>query len=80
MQIIDNLIILALIIGAFRAGMKVSDHYNAKIKAQQEYCSKILAAKDGLGYIAPPQDPIGPEFMDHLLKHRRAVQALRKSR
>jgi len=81
MQVLDNLLILGLIAAAFVCGVKVSEHYNRRILSEQQYASKILAAQNGLGYIAPPESkkkivPIGQPFMDTLEKHGRAVTKL----
>ena len=37
MQMIDNAIILSLIVLAFVAGMKISDHYNKKVEHYRYY-------------------------------------------
>lgn len=37
MQMIDNGIILTLIVLAFVAGMKISDHYNKKVEHYRYY-------------------------------------------
>lgn len=80
---LDNVIIILLIIGAFLAGKFISDSYNDKIVAHLEYALKISAADKGYGYIAPPvkkQVPIGQSFMDRLKENGQAVQALRSPR
>ena len=74
---IDNIIILLLIIGAFIAGMKISDHYNRQISDYLDYVLRIQAAQQGVGYIARPRrSPISQEFMDKLRKEGRAVQQI----
>lgn len=81
MQILDSVIILALLVLAFIAGLKLAGHYYTQVIAEIEYASKILAGDKGLGYIAPPAHkevvPIGQEFMDRLRTHGHATQALR---
>jgi hypothetical protein len=80
MQIIDNAVILALIVLAFIAGMKISDRYHANLINEYQYIQKIMAAQKGLGYIAPPvKKPIvqiGQPFMDRLKENGRATQIL----
>ena len=84
MQILDNLIILLLIVGAFLAGLVLSGIYWRRLIDEWRYTCKILAADKGLGYIAPPETdsvfPIGQEFMDKLKTNGRATQAIRTPR
>ena len=80
MQILDNLIILSLPVLAFFAGMKLSDKYYEKIVSELQYQTKLNAAKEGVGYVAPPvkRVPIGQPFMDRLKETGKAVQQLKK--
>lgn len=84
MKILDNVIILLLIAGSFVAGKKLSDSYHARIVQWLRYQLQLYAADKGVGYVAPPDDtkqyPIGQLFMDTLMKHKHATQALRNSR
>lgn len=81
MQILDNLIILLLIVGAFLGGLVLAGFYWRKIVNELRYTCKILASQNGLGYIAPPEatteGPITQSFMDHLRKNGRATTAIR---
>ena len=81
MQIIDNVIIIALIVIAFIAGRKTSDSYYADIVSYLQFQLRLYAAEKGVGYVAsPPQKkrvPIGQLFMDKLHEEGRATQALR---
>ena len=82
MNILDNVIILLLIAGAFIAGKLISDKYHERIESEYEYMIKVRAADRGVGYIAPParkpQVPIGQLFMDKLKETGRAAQVLTK--
>ena len=83
MQIVDNLIILLLIIGAFIAGLMVAGFYWNRLIAEWKYTCKLLSALNGVGYVAPPTDntlPIGQEFMNRLKENGHATQALRTPR
>ena len=84
MQILDNLIILLLIIGAFLAGLVLSGIYWRRLINEWRYTCKILSADKGLGYIAPPEGdntfPIGQDFIDRLKEKGRATQAIRTPR
>ena len=84
MQILDNIIILTLPVLAFIAGKIISDRYNERIIAELEYQLRLIAARDGVGYIAPPVKkkyvPIGQPFMDRLKETGHATQALRNRR
>lgn len=81
MQILDNIIILMLPVLAFIAGKKISDHYHESIIQHLEYQLRLNAARDGVGYVAPPVKkklvPIGQPFMDKLKENGHATQALR---
>ena len=82
MQIIDNIIILMLPILAFIAGKIISDNYNDKIISHLEYQIRLLSAKEGIGYVAPPSKkyvPIGQPFMDRLKENGHATQQIRAS-
>ena len=77
---IDNLIILLLIVGAFIGGLVLAGWYYKKLLAEIEWILKVTVADKGLGYITYPEkvsQPITQTFMDHLKKHGRATQALR---
>lgn len=78
---LDNLIILLLIVGAFIAGLCLAGMYWKRLIDEWRYTCKILSADKGLGYIAPPQRekvlPIGQDFMNKLRENGRAIQALR---
>jgi hypothetical protein len=81
---IDNLIILLLIIGAFIAGLATAGMYWRRLVNEWRYSCKILAADKGLGYIAPPEEetvlPLGQDFMDRLKANGRATKAIRTPR
>ena len=83
MQIVDNLIILILIVASFFAGKKISDSYHASTIQELQYQLRLNAARDGVGYVAPPVKkklvPIGQPFMDKLKENGRATQALHTS-
>ena len=84
MQMLDNFIILALIVLAFIAGKVISDRYHEKIIQELQYQLRLNAARDGVGYIAPPVKkqlvPIGQPFMDKLKETGHATQAIRTHR
>ena len=80
MQILDNIIILALPVIAFFVGKWISDRYNeARIK-ELEYVIRLKSAENGVGYIPAPQVkhrmPIGQPFMDKLKENGRATQKI----
>ena len=81
MQIVDNLIILVLIVVAFFAGKKISDSYHTSTIQELQYQLRLNAARDGVGYVAPPVKkklvPIGQPFMDKLKENGHATQSLR---
>lgn len=77
---IDNLIILLLIVGAFLGGLALAGHYYKRLIDEWRYTCKILAADKGVGYIAPPEDPafpLGSDFFEKLRENGRATKALR---
>ena len=82
MQLLDNVIILLLIIGAFAAGKTTSDKYNERCVAELQYQLRLNAAQNGVGYVAPPatakrqRAPIGQSFMDKLKENGRATQQI----
>lgn len=82
MQLLDNVIILLLIIGAFIAGKVMADRYNERSVAELQYQLRLNAAQNGVGYIAPPPVkrqkivPIGQDFMDKLKSNGRATQQI----
>ena len=83
MNILDNVIILALIFGAFLFGRYVSDSYNTQIIDELRYQLRLLSAQHGTGYVAPPCTPkkrvhIGQPFMDKLKENGRAVQQIHR--
>ena len=81
MQIIDNIIILALPVIAFIAGKVISDRYHERQIQELEYQLRLYAAERGVGYVAPPAKKkcfqIGQPFMDKLKENGHATQALR---
>ena len=81
MQILDNIIILALPVLAFIAGKIISDKYHERQIQELEYQLRLYAAEHGVGYVAPPAKkkyvPIGQPFMDRLKENGRATQAIR---
>lgn len=79
MQILDNIIILLLPMLAFIAGKKLSDSYHRDIINELRYQLRVNAAKEGVGYVAPPTEkrrymPIGQPFIDRMKENGRAVQ------
>lgn len=80
MQIVDNAIILLLIALSFFAGKRTADRYNEHIIDELRYQTRLFAAQQGVGYVAPPmkrqRQPIGQEFMDKLKKDGRATQQI----
>lgn len=83
MQILDNLIIIILFVVAFYAGKKTSDNYNANVIEELRYIIRLNAAKEGVGYVAPPvhrrRNTIGQEFMDKLHQNGKATQQIDKT-
>lgn len=81
---IDNIIILLLILGAFLGGLYLAGKYYRRLLAEVEWLMKVVIADKGLGYIAPPQEdtsfPISQSFMEHLKQYGRATQAIRTPR
>ena len=80
MQIIDNVVILALIVLAFIAGKLTSDRYHEKLLAHHEYTERLMASQNGVGYVALPEQRkshIGQPFMDRLKENGHATQALK---
>ena len=81
MNILDNVIILALIAGAFFLGKKISDNYNSGIIEHLLFQLRLNSAEKGVGYVAPPTKrklvPIGQDFMDKLKETGHATQSLR---
>jgi len=81
---IDILIILLLIVGAFLGGLALAGMYWRRLINEWRYTCKLLAADKGLGYVAPPEDkpvfPIGQEFMTRLRETGHATQAIRTPR
>lgn len=84
---LDNVIILSLITGAFFTGKFISDKYHSRIyteyenfKSEYEYLIRLNAAQHGVGYVAPPrrvkQAPIGEDFMVRLKENGRATQQI----
>ena len=79
MQILDNIIILALPVLAFWAGKRIADRYNDQRIAELEYILRCYLAEKGVGYVAPVPKrrvPIGQPFMDALKENGRAVQKI----
>jgi hypothetical protein len=83
-KLIDNLLIVMLIAGAFVSGLYLAGRYYKKLLAELQWLLKVLVADRGLGYIAPPKDepdsPISQEFYEHMRKNGHATTALRTSR
>lgn len=82
MQIVDNIIILLLIVLSFIAGRRISDSYNTSTIEELRYQLRLMAAKQNVGYVAPPtrkKAPIGQVFMDKLKENGRAVQQFSNS-
>ena len=76
MQIIDNMIILLLIVGAFLGGLALAGMYWRRLIDEWRYTCKLLSAQNGVGYVAPPERKDGPiteHFMEHLHKNGRAT-------
>ena len=84
MNILDNIVILLLIVGAFVAGKKISDSYNETTIEELRYQLRLNAAEKGVGYVVPPTKkkhvPIGQDFMDKLKENGHATTALRSPR
>ena len=82
MQLLDNVIIPLLIVGAFIAGKVMADRYNERTVAELQYQLRLNAAQHGVGYVAPPpvrkqkRVPIGQDFMDKLKSQGRATQQI----
>ena len=80
MNIVDNVIILALIMGAFLFGRYIADRYNTQTIDELRYQLRLLSAQHGTGYVAPPSTrrrvSIGQPFMDKLRETGKAVQRL----
>ena len=80
MKMLDNVIILLLIVGAFLIGRYISDKYNSQIIDELRYQLRLLSAQHGTGYVAPPVKkkiiPIGQQFMDKLKENGRAIQKI----
>jgi len=86
MGMIDNIIIILLIVGAFIAGLRLADHYHYREQKVREYRERLADYRDyarwtgpGGPYVqAPAKETIGQEFMDKLRTHGRAVTRLTK--
>ena len=76
MQILDNLLIIALHVLAFVYGKHIADKYNAARIEELEFQLRLLSAERGVGYVQPPKRymPIGQQFMDRLKTNGRATQ------
>lgn len=78
MPMLDNLIILSLIVGSFFLGRHITIHDYEKLISYYNYFYRMDAAKQGVGYVAPPikrhRTPIGQDFMDKLHEEGKAVQ------
>lgn len=86
MGMLNDAIVLTLIALAFLAGKTMSDRYNAGIIEELRYLLRLNAARDGVGYVAPPisrsasryryRNVVGQDFMDRLHENGRAVQRI----
>lgn len=83
MQIVDNVIILALIVSAFFTGKHISDRYNETLVQRLEYYIRLMSAEKGVGYVAPPVKrrymPLGQDFIDRVKENGRAIQKFKSS-
>ena len=79
MNILDNVIILVLIVGAYLFGMRTADRYHEKAEAEKNYALRLQQYREisqsNASYVAPPAKrvPIGQPFMDKLKSNGRAV-------
>lgn len=79
MNVLDNVIIVTLIVGAFAAGMKIADRYHNQAWREQVYALQKQYARLQTGCDA--DDPVQPyvpfsvpeEFANRLKSNRRAV-------
>lgn len=81
MQLLDNFLILALIVGAFFLGRHITIHDYENLINYYNYFYRMDAAKQGVGYVAPPtkrRAQLGEQFMDRLKTTGHATQALSK--
>ena len=79
MEIVNYILILVLAGTSFFAGKWTADSYHEKINRELLYQIRLNAAKEGVGYVAPPprrRVPIGQQFMDKLKENGRAVQKI----
>ena len=87
MQIIDNLLILVLIAGAFLYGKYLGDKYHKEAETEKTYALqkqyvRLKAGCDaddpGQPYVAHPSasQPIPAEFIEHLRRNKRATMQL----
>ena len=87
MQIVDNLLILMLIAGAFLYGKYLGDKYHKEAETEKQYAlrKQYVRLKAGCDaddpaqpYVAPPQAsrPIPSEFIEHLRRNKRATMQL----
>ena len=77
MLTIESLVCLILIVVSFMSGKMISDRYNERTISELQYQLRLEAARNGVGYVAPPvkkKVPIGQPFMDKLKEEGRAIQ------
>jgi len=87
MQFIDNLLILALIAGAFLYGKYIGDKYHREADAEKTYALQKQYARLKAGcdaddscqpYVPHPsaKQPIPSEFVERLRRNKRATMQL----
>ena len=88
MEILYFSIILLLIIGAFTAGLKLSNYYHRQANEWQRYAlqkqyARLMTKSDAddpcQPYVAPPtsqRHPIPDKFVEHLRKNGAATMQL----
>lgn len=81
MLLLDGLLILCLIVGAFFLGRHITIHDYENLINYYNYFYRMDAAKHGVGYVAPPakrRAQIGDQFMERLKTTGHATQSLTK--
>ena len=78
MQILDNLIIVAIHVLCFWAGMHISDKYHREQEAKVDYEVRLaqarIQANDYSVYVPRKRMPIGQPFLDRLKTNGHATQ------